>query len=215
MNLIISGCSFSVDTAWPKYITDYNIINLSTPGAGMQTISQNLIMQLEVESNFKADNSCVIINITQLDRVDTMCSLVHPDANCRLQNLGIGWINEGGFTTRKPPFNGTLQKNIELEQIKILNCLQTISAINYLENNNYVYGILLLENLLHNPDTPQFFKDFLQKRDQKIIKFGAELGMFEYAQTYNQLQLDNFHPDDLANQYFSQGIQQYLAINHR
>jgi hypothetical protein len=212
MNLIVSGCSFSVDTAWPKYITDYNIVNLATPGAGMQTIAQNLMMFLQLNSAFDKDCCKIIFNITQLDRIDTICSLDHPDADCRMTSLGVGWINEGSFISQKSPFYGSLQKNIGLEQIQTVNSLHTIALINYLENHGYVYGILLLEDFFNLDDTPEFFKDFLNKKQQKIINFDQTMGMFEHAHGNNQLHPDNFHPNESANQYFAQCLQQYLAF---
>jgi hypothetical protein len=215
MNLIVSGCSFSVEHTWPTHIANYNKPNLATPGAGMTTIAQNLIMYLEINPSLNRSNSCIIFNITKLDRIDTMCALDHPDANCRMTSLGFGWINEGSFVVQKSPFYSSLQKNMGLEQIQTTNILHTISLINYLENHGYAYGILLLEDLFEHNDVPDFFKNFLNKKLEKIIKFDQNLGMFEHAQQQDQLEPDNFHPNDLANQYFSQSIQQYLALNSR
>lgn len=212
MNLIVSGCSFSIDPAWPKYIDRYHLINLATPGAGMRTIAENLIMYLEINTSLNSNNSCVIFNITQLDRIDTMCAVNHPDADCRMTSLGFGWINEGSFVTNNSPFHGGLQKNMGLEQIQTTNILHTVALINYLENHGYVYGILLLEDLFKHDDIPEFFKNFLHKKLEKIIKFDQNLGMFEHAQQQQQLESDNFHPNALANQYFSQCVQQYLAF---
>jgi hypothetical protein len=212
-NFVVAGCSFSAGSSqvkvsienpkvWPDFLlpilTPKIFINLSMPGGGNLSIANNLTLCLETKKNISSSNSLIGINITGLERIDTMCSVQHPDANKYFnwaKDLNHNWITQGGWTEleEKSPFYGSLQKNIELEQARTLSCLSIVQCFSYLECNNFKYFFMLMDDNIIS-DSPSWFKKYLDQRKDKYIRFDQDQSMYSYAKTCGELSSDQFHP---------------------
>lgn len=209
--LVISGCSFSAGssdiktgimspTTWSHFLLpkiNPNIfVNLSIPGGGNVASGYNIVYLLETKKFFTSDSTLVLFNITGLDRVDTICYKDNSYANSSFSwnnDFGFGWITEGGFTAKMPPFNGMLQKNIGLAQIITANSLSIINTITYLEANNFQYAFMLMDQHIETA-APDFLKRFLDKRSTHYVNFDSISNMHEYCKHRTLLSNDQFHP---------------------
>jgi hypothetical protein len=218
-NLLAAGCSFTASlNSWPtqlqKNITSLNCINIGVSGAGNYTIGTNIVYFLELEKKYNSTNTTVIFNISDLDRIDTMCSVDHPNANKYWawdKQLGFNWINQGGFTGQEPPFNGMLQKHMGIEQIIKVNCLSIIQCISYLELNNFNYYFMLLSDQICK-DSPTWFNEFLEERRDKWITFDNHQSMYSYALANNQIDTDGFHPSSKGQKLIAQKVKEKLDV---
>ena len=209
--LVISGCSFSAGSSDIENGTMYPItwshfllpkinpnvfVNLSVHGGGNISSGFNIVYLLETKKFFTSDDTLILFNITGLDRVDTMCYNDNSYANSSFswnKDFGFGWITEGGFTSKLPPFNGMLQKNIGVDQIITTNSLSIINTITYLEANNFQYAFMLMDQHVET-DAPDFLRRFLNNRSKYYITFDGISNMHEYCKQNTWLKKDQFHP---------------------
>jgi hypothetical protein len=208
---ITAGCSFTAGGSliedaiqhpktWshfllPKINPEF-FYNLAMPGGGNGATGTNLIYLLETKKYIEPKNTLIGINITGLDRIDTMCAVDHPDANKHFSwnyDFGYSWITEGGFTSNMSPFYGALQKNTELEQIRISNALAIITCFCYLELHKFNYFFMIMDDLVIQ-DSPPWFLDFLNCRQQQWITFNDHNTMHSLVKEKNLLEEDKFHP---------------------
>lgn len=205
-HFVTAGCSFTAgEDTWPNFLlhnifnTNYpeHFVNLAIPGGGNQQIFDNLVFLLESKKYMSDFDTLIGINLTEMDRIDTMCSIQHPNKNQYFgwgdMDFNFNWINENGFTVKKPPFNGKLQYNIGYEQVVILNCLSIVKGLSYLENNNFDYFFMTITDDVIN-ESPSWFADFLFARKNKWITFENDQSMFSYSKNNNLLSQDKFHP---------------------
>ena len=176
-------------------------------GGGNFAIANNLTYLLNSKNYINAKDSLIIFNISGLDRIDTMVSVDHPDANKYFswdKDFEFGWITEGGFNNNKNVFNGLLQKNMGFEQVQILSCLSMVQCFSYLESRNFNYYFMLMNDTIL--DSPLWFNDFLNKRQDKWIQFNQGKSMYEYAKNTNLLSEDKFHPSIHAHKLIADQI---------
>lgn len=220
-NLIFAGCSFSTSSsdlsdcstnahAWPQYLAQFMspkiFNNLSMPGGGNKSIAHNLIYYLESKSYLDLEKTFIGFNISGLDRIDTICTVTHPDANKHFswdKDFGFGWITSGGWTSKKSPFFGVLEKHMGYEQTIIDNCLTVSSLIAFLDFKKVKYRFMLMEDKIYQQG-PNWWMQMLRKNPNLIRPDG--LNMFEWSKKNNCLMDDRFHPSDEANQYFAKVI---------
>lgn len=204
--------------AWPDYLVcryPIQIINnFAMNGGGNIAMIQNLTFALEKDSTvFPPDKTLILFNITGLERIDLMVSGDHPDINRETpwnDHMPFSWITSGGWfgymhlkSPRWPPIGvrsghakqliDTLQKNQEYEQIVLSTCLALINFIMALQARGYRYYFMIMDDQILL-DAPEFFIQFLHKQEQKWIRFGQYLSMHSYAESYDALKPDNFHP---------------------
>ena len=221
-NFIVAGCSFSVGisdkevaincpTTWSHFLlSKLNpkfFYNLAIPGSGNFAIANNLIYLLESKNHIEAKDSLIIFNISGLDRIDTMVPVDHPNANKSFswdKDFKFGWIVEGGFLNNKNVFKGLLQKNMGFEQVQLLSCLSMVQCFSYLESRNFNYRFMLMDNNILN--SPVWFTDFLNVRQDKWIQFDHAQSMHEYAKNTNLLSEDKFHPSIHAHKLIADQI---------
>ena len=202
-NLIFAGCSFTASSsefvqnyaaadAWPQYLAQvvkpkiFN--NLSIPGGGNKSVTHNLIYYLTSKSYLDLEKTFVGFNISVLDRIDTICSFDHPDANPHFswdKDFGFGWITEGGWTANVPPFFGSLEKNMGYEQTILDNCLHLTGLISFLELKKINYRFMLLDDNVYN-DGPVWWKQILDT-NVNLVKFEYLTGQKRRAHPYKSL----------------------------
>lgn len=210
-NFIVTGCSFTAGTSdlkmakenprtWPHFLLPFLnpelFVNLAIPGAGNFSIANGLTYFLETKKYIDPTNTLIGINFTGLDRIDTMCAVDHPNANrcfSWANDLGFNWITDSNFTQKVQPFNGLLQKNIGLEQVRTLNCLSIIQVLSYLESNNFNYFFMLMNNYILT-DSPDWFKTFLNQRRSKWLTFDQYQTVYEFVDANKLTDKDGFHP---------------------
>ena len=179
-NFITAGCSFTAGNSvieevtrspsvWPDFLVsriDAKVFyNIGITGGGNCAMCDSLIYLLETKKHINPTNTLIGINITGLDRIDTMCAVGHPNDTNRFpwkHDFGFSWINEGGFTSQIPPFNGDLQKHIGLEQIHLLNALAVTKCLTYLESHKFSYFFMVMDDQVIQ-DSPPWFLDFLKQ----------------------------------------------------
>jgi hypothetical protein len=219
------GCSFTTGTSnyniacttpstWLDFlVSELNFevfANLAIPGAGNLSTSVNIISFLEKFKKYHFNNkeTLVIFNITALDRIDTMCPVEHPDATTCFSYdkvLEYGWITEGSFLTKRPPFNGALQKNIGYDQVRLLNEYAIINLISYLKCNEYDFRFMAMDYKQTLDQSTPTFKSFLKDFDDNFIKFDG-LSMYEFCKKQKNLSDDRFHPSTQGYKIISEKI---------
>jgi hypothetical protein len=225
---ITAGCSFTAGDSlienatqlpktWPHFLlpklSPEFFYNLAIPGGGNHATSTNLIYLLETKKYIDPTNTLIGINITGLDRVDTMCAVDHPDSNKNFSwncDFKYGWITEGGFTSNMSPFYGDLQKNIGIEQIHILSALAVIKCFSYLELNKFNYFFMVMDDLVIQ-DSPLWFFDFLNCRRQQWITFDNHNTMHSFVKEKNLLEKDKFHPSVRGYQLIADMVLEQLV----
>jgi hypothetical protein len=225
---ITAGCSFTAGTSqieeathlptvWPHFllpaINPKIFYNLAISGGGNHSISTNLIYLLETKKYINTNNALIGINITGLDRIDTMCAVDHPDANKHFSwdhDFGFSWITEGGFTHRGLPFNGALQKNTGLEQIHILNALAIIKCFSYLELHKFSYFFMVMDDVVIQ-DSPPWLLDFLNCRQKQWITFNNYNTMHSFAKENFLLEEDKFHPTASGHKLIADVVMKQLV----
>lgn len=229
--LVNAGCSFTAGTSdmcqaktnpqsWGHFllskIEPRIYINLSMPGGGNRQTADNLTYLLNTKPEITPSNSLILFNISGLDRIDTMCSIEHPDANKNFswsKDFGFGWITEGGFVSTKAPFRGSLQKNMELEQIRLSSCLAIIQLLAFLELKKFRFGFMTMHDRIFD-ECPEWFKTVIfEHYYHNYMRFGEVLSMHEFAKSKNLLASDGFHPNLEANQLVADMVYQTLIDN--
>lgn len=220
-NLIFSGCSFTASSsnfstnyidneAWPQYLAQkispkvFN--NLSIPGGGNKSIAYNLIYYLNSKNYLDLEKTFVGFNITGLDRIDTMCSVDHPNANPHFswnKDFRFSWITEGSWTANIPPFFGSIEKNMGYSQTILDNCLTLSALISFLEFKKVNYKFMLLDDNVYHLG-PNWWHQLLDN-NSKLVK-PDDLNMFEWGNANNSLRSDKFHPNNEANKYFAEVV---------
>jgi hypothetical protein len=226
-NLLIGGCSFSAGTSdigealaqpstWAHFLLskiDINLYaNLAIPGGGNLATSFNILNFLQKNTHFNKKNTLVIFNITGLERIDTICATDHPDAIQYFsysKSLNYNWINEGSFETKMSPFYGKLQKNMGYDQVKILNEYAVITLISFLENENYNFRFMYMDEEIVK-ESSDIFQKFLLKRQSNLILFDEHLAMHEYCKQQQALHRDNQHPSVHGYQLISAKVLENL-----
>lgn len=235
---VVAGCSFSAGSSdlsvalqnpsrWPHYllpdIQPKFFYNLAIPGGGNAQICHNLIYLLESKPWITPENCLIGINFTELCRIDTMCSVDHPDANPDIswnKDFNFSWITEGGFTTVKPPFRGLLQKNIGFDQVTLINSLLITQCLSYLDQKGFNYFFMLMtSDLLNKSDMPRHFQtksptwliDTLnQHRHKNFVSFEFADSMYDYCKAKNLLAEDAFHPNQHGQKEIASKVKTFL-----
>ena len=222
-NFIVSGCSYSVGSSsvtearknpitWNHLLLKkYNpaiFANLSIPGAGNIAITSNLILFLENNKHIVPDHTAIILNLTELDRMDLPCAVDHPNANrffSWADSLNCNWLTEGAFTVNKSPFNQALQKNIGYDQIVMFSCLSVLKCFGYLESRGFDYRFMLMLDSVYT-ESPQWFQEALDQRIKKWIQIREYRGMQDYGRANKLLHTDNYHLSLDGNQHIANVI---------
>lgn len=231
--LVNAGCSFTAGTSdihlaknnpqsWGHFllskINPRIYINLGIPGGGNRQIADNLIYLLNSKPEITPSNSLILFNISGLDRIDTMCSIEHPDANKNFswsKDFGFSWITEGGFVSTNAPFYGALQKNMELEQIRLSSCLAIIQLLAFLKLKKFRFFFMTLDDKIFE-ECPTWFKTVIfEHYNHNYIRFGEVFSMHEFAKSKNLLAPDRFHPNLEANQLVANVVYETLIDNKR
>jgi hypothetical protein len=209
--LITTGCSYTAassnidetPTSWAGHLARYlevdDYVNLALPGGGNTSTSFSLTSFLLDRNDvfLDADSTMVVFNITDFDRTDM---ITYPDHyasnkhNSWKDILGFNWINDSGFTNRKEPYDHLIQKNTGIKQVEKLGVLALELMVFMLHNMNIEYRILLMRDYIHesSPDIARF----MDKYDDKIIRLGSSIGMYEFCKKYSMLSEDGFHPSN-------------------
>jgi len=229
-NFITVGCSFTAGTSnidlakknptrWPHFllsIIDPDFFaNLAISGGGNSSQMTSLTCFLETKKNIIPTDTLIILNLTGLYRVDTMCSIDHPDANPHIswaQDLGFTWITCDMLGTKISAISKFLHKNMELEQIKTFSCLAIIQGLSYLESNNFNYFFMLMDDFILE-DSPEWFRNFLEQRKNKWIKFDQHQTMHSYVSELELTCEDNFHPSTDGHKLIAQNIIDTLKLH--
>lgn len=227
--LITAGCSFTAGTSnlvealknphiWPHFlfqkINSKILINLAIPGGSNRQIANNLIYLLETKKYISPSDSLIGINFTGLDRIDVMCAVDHPDANKYFswtKEFKFGWITHGGFLDKHPPFNGSLQKNMELAQIQLENCLAIVSCLSYLKLQGFKFVFMLMHDDII-VDSPTWFQNILtEEYADNYVTLENQRSMHAFAKSKNLLNADNFHPNEEAHKLISEHVNNFLC----
>ena len=208
--LLTAGCSF---TASPSDLSETPITwagmlaqamgvsifsNLAIPGGGNTAAAVSLVHFLHTKRYFSRHDTLVMFNITGLERIDTICSPDHPDANTNFswgQDLGFGWITEGEFNTKASPFFGGRQKHQGHSETIVYNTTQLISAMAYLNHNQFDWYFMIMDNNVIS-DAPDFFKSALDQNTSRWIRPQGHASMHDFCLANNLLEKDNFHPNN-------------------
>lgn len=230
-NFITAGCSFTAGNSvieevtrspsvWPDFLVSWIdakvFYNIGITGGGNCAMCDSLIYLLETKKYINPGNTLIGINITGLDRIDTMCAVDHPNDTNRFSwkhDFGFSWINEGGFTCQIPPFNGDLQKHIGLEQIHLLNALAVTKCLTYLESHKFSYFFMVMDDQVIQ-DSPPWFLDFLNCRKKKWITFGNHNTMHSFAKENCLLEEDGFHPSNAGHKLIADAAIEQLVDNN-
>lgn len=223
--LITAGCSFSAGTSdlqqacsspqvWPHFLSQKIdpkfLINLAIPGGGNQQIADNLIYLLETKKYITAENSLIGINFTGLDRIDTMCAVDHPDANKHFgwsRDFGFGWITEGSFVNKSAPFNGALQKNMELTQVQRSNLLNIVKLLSYLNINGFKYFFMMMnDEIIEQP----IVRSNVCTNQERWVHFGNFDNMKSFVTNQGLLAEDRFHPSKSGHEQIAKTIFEFL-----
>lgn len=224
-NFITSGCSFtsgvvnatSLDElsqqafAWPHYcllemnLENGHFLNFATPGGGNIAAINNLIYYIESDKQLDANSTLIGLNLTGLDRYDTICRVGHKDSNTDLsirdikEKLNIGWVNH---------IHSREKLNRGIQELQIFNCLCIVQGITYLESKNFDYFFMLMtDNIYHN--APVWFKDFLDARQRNWVKFDENLSMLSFVKKQNANTSDN-HPSKIGHQMLAKYVLTHL-----
>jgi len=228
---ITSGCSFTAGNSnieiaqqdpwvWPHYllttVQPQFFYNLAIPAGGNKQIAHNLVYLLESKPYITPADTLIGINLTGLDRIDTMCAVDHPNANRFFSwtgDFGYGWITQGSFAFTGPPFVGILQKHMELKQIQLDNCLSIVQCLTYLEARGFEYFVMLMDDTIRE-DAPAWFKDrVLNNLKHRFVDFVESDSMYSYAKSQNCLGADGFHPNRQGQKLISSKVNTHLK-NH-
>jgi len=226
---ITAGCSYSAGIGdvikakrnpqtWSHYLlSELNpefFYNLAIPAGGNTQISKNLAYMLETKKYITPNNTLIGINLSGLDRIDTMCAVDNLYANKNFswaQDFGFGWITQGSFLFNAPPFNGMLQKNMELTQVKQTSCLSIMQCVAYLDWRGFDYFFMLMDDSVID-DAPDWFKDsLLNSRQDRYIKFDEHRSMYSFAKNQNLLSNDNFHPSQAGYELIGDRVYKFLV----
>jgi hypothetical protein len=212
--LIIAGCSFSACSSsveeanlnpchWPQFLCKMlgstQLVNLGISGAGVQSTSNNLINFCEHDYIDPAQ-TLVVFNISQLHRWDLMCTTNHPDSLSTVFSwntiLNHNWILSEQFKMHnKSHYMHQLAMNMGVDQQIKLNCLSLIGLMSYLEQKGLQYYFVMLDDSLHDKDTPEFFKKFLSTKLDHLVTVQNFYSLKEFARSTRNICNDNFHPD--------------------
>lgn len=227
----MAGCSFSAGSSdiqqainnpetWAHFlipeIQPKFFYNLAIPGGGNRQIADNLIYLLETKKHIVPESTLVLLNFTGLDRIDTMCSVEHPDANEYFswsKDLGYGWIVEGGFCANTTPFRGSLQKNMELSQIQRINCLAIVQCLSYLQHRGFRFFFMLMNDDIINDSEKWFQSKLLDDYTNNFVKIESHLSMYAFAKSNNLLHEDQFHPNVKAQELIAQQLKSVLTFD--
>lgn len=211
---IASGCSFTASTSdiskptptptWAWYLARHldieDYVNLALSGGGNTSTAFSLVSFLLDRNDvyLDVDSNLVIFNITDFDRTDM---ITYPDHYASNENnswkdlVGFNWINDGGFTGNREPYNHLIQKNTGLKQVEKFGVLSLEMVLSFLDNIHIEYRILLMRNYIDVHDSPDITR-LMAKYDDKIIKFGSSIGMYEFCKKHDMLSEDGFHPSN-------------------
>lgn len=219
--LITTGCSFTAGVlesinahtafAWPHFcvlelgLASNDFLNFALPGGGNNAAISNLVYYLELNPDL--DRVLVGLNITALERCDSMCKQTHLDANQDLSNkhiqeqLHIGWIHNG---------LDRFQLNRGVAALTIQSCLAVVQGIVYLESRNIDYFFMLMTDNIYT-DSPVWFQQFLHARQDHWVKFGELTGMLEFVEQQNlQTSGVDFHPSIQGHKHIADHVLEHL-----
>lgn len=234
-NFITTGCSFSAgtislphDTAedWRTRGSIWNhfcfaemdpsknkFVNLALSGGSNISATANLIYYLETHKpTVTNQNTLIGINLTGLNRYDTVCSLDDPNINVDLccidprgidhpsKELGFGWVSLGN--------------NHRIPHAEILNCLSLLQCFCYLESNNFNYFFMLMNDSIYTR-APQWFKTVLDQRTNRWITFDGVMGMMEFVLKHNLARsAKDHHPSIDGNKLIAEYVLEFLEKNN-
>lgn len=218
---LTGGCSFTAgEHTWPNYLLETifenrprkHFYNLAMSGGGNSQICDNLIFCLESKKYFNSLETVIGINITELDRFDIMCPIIHPNKNPYFgwgdHDFNFNWINstQGSLTDPSTLYKFIL-KNVGYEQIIISSCLSIIKLFSYLESKKYNYFFMTINDSVTDK-SPDWFGNFINCRENKWVKLDDQKSMFSYCKKHNLLEDDNFHPSILGHKEIANIIKQ-------
>lgn len=226
-NFIVSGCSFTAGVinpdnvnewatqsfAWPHYCflemdpENSNFLNFALPGSGNNAAISNLVYYLELNKQANAANTLVGLNLTGLERSDTMCHTHHQDANNDVSNqhikeqLNIGWIHNS---------HSREQLRQGVTQLTIQSCLSIVQGIVYLESKCIDYFFMLMTDSVYTA-SPLWFKEFLDARQSNWVQFDGTRGMMEFVKQHQLTETSsNFHPSKKGHKILSEHVLTHL-----
>lgn len=224
--LITTGCSFTAGSSdlaqaiaekntWVHYLLEpwqiKILVNLAIPGGGNIASSFNLKWFLMNHKEFSCDNTTILFNLTGLGRYDLLVDPDHPDANQHFSwanYCGFSWITSGGFVNKNPYFL-TIQQNSGYENFVKLNQMAIIDLFTFIELHNFKYAFMCMDNDILNRDKNDFFSEFIDKRQDKLIKF-KNYHMHEYCRANGLLADDGFHPGTKGYQEIANHVIDYF-----
>ena len=210
--LITTGCSFTAassdigetPTTWAGHLAKYlkvdDYVNMALSGGGNTSTSFSLTSFLLDRNDvfLDASSTMVVFNITDFDRTDM---ITYPDHYSSNENnswkdiIGFNWINDGGFMGKREPYNHLIQKNTGIKQVEKLGVLSLELMVSMLHSMNIEYRILLMRNYIDECDNKDITR-FMTKYDDRIIKLGSSIGMYEFCKKNSLLSEDGFHPSN-------------------
>lgn len=234
LNFITTGCSFTAGTIplshntandWAVKGSIWNhfcfakmnpeknkFINLALGGGSNISSTTNLVYYLETNKQTVTNQNTLIgLNITGLDRYDSICRLEDPLINNDLccidpsgidhvsKELGFGWITHGN--------------KIRQEHTDILNCMALLQCFSYLDLNNFSYFFMLMNNAVYNT-APGWFKIALDQRKSRWVTFDDTMGMMELV-LKNKLTRSptDWHPNIQGSKLIAKYVIDFLKKN--
>lgn len=226
-NFITTGCSFTSgvfnfdsslensqsiweETAfsWPHFVfsnlgvDNKKFLNFAIPGCGNIAAMTNLVLFLEKYTEYNGSNTLVGINLTELNRSDTITDKDDPKANKDPSNqhvrdyLDIGWINH--------KFEN-YHLNFEYQTSSLI-----VQTFNYLETKKINYFFMLMIDDIYYK-SPQFFQKFLNSRRDKWVTFDKTKSMKKFV-VDKKLTVSNndTHPNKQGHKVISDYVTDHL-----
>jgi hypothetical protein len=224
-NFITSGCSFTSGVvnatnlaelndqafSWPHYcllemgLENSNFLNFAMSGGGNIAAFNNLVYYIESSNLIDASDTLIGINLTGLDRYDTICHTTHARSNYDLsardvkEKLKFNWIIHG---------NNREKLDRGITELQIHNCLCILQGITYLESKNFDYFFMLMNDAIYYT-APDWFQKFLDARQHRWVKFGSIVGMAEFVMQ-QQVTTPDGHPSKVGHKMLSKQVIAHL-----
>jgi len=233
MNLIVSGCSFTLWTykTWPDYVIDlipeFKLHQLAHPGAGNYYIRRSTIDYI-LENNLDSSNTCVVIMWSGISRRDVEVSSKFIELgmvdkkDCKITESSC-FISSGGqlgeWNTVGPSkhyfrslYKMTDQKNHLKETIDNIKMLEL-----FLESKNIKYFFTSYTNNFISKeewagdDYTAYFCD-ASFHPEKIINANwifaddTQNSLHEVTKNAKMFSDDKFHPNTEAHKLFAEQI---------
>jgi hypothetical protein len=174
-----------------------SMVNLASGGRGNYYVAYTLIDFLS-RNPYPVDNTLVLFNLSQPERIDIPCAFDHPDSCLHVLHprtiISHSWINAGSHLHKN------LIKNIGFEQIFCQSRVAVLSLLSFLKCQGYRYKFICMRDYTQDP-----YMANIINHDTNRIDLWPGKGIVEFATAIDELK-DPVHPTVRGHRLISEQV---------